>query len=107
MPAPPPESEPAIVRATGVRRWATRQSLGAAGHRKRRSVKPAGRVGSDVAEQLQARERGGRRGRTDPSRGGELVGARGPLLDQGQRSGELGIERRAGEAGKLDPLLKR
>ena len=96
IPAPPPESEPAIERQAGTRatlRHGVQPSQRACARLVRRVG--AGRVGDHVAEQLQPGE--GDRGVVgrDPGRDRDGVGSRAAALDPIEDPVQLRLERRA------------
>src|SRR5262249_3332724 len=89
IPAPPPESEPAIVIATGVRLSpVTRGRLA----RKRRALVAAAGIATDVAEKLEAgkRNRGVRSGQSALAR--DRIEVRRPSVHQLQHRGQLRLQ---------------
>src|SRR3954462_2477881 len=96
IPAPPPESEVAIVIATVVVRSAATADrlerwLGGRGRGQRRALIAAGRVRAHVPVQLEPDQ--GRRERARIHTGGarQGIGAAGPALDQVEDACELGL----------------
>src|SRR5262249_28873670 len=96
MPAPPPESEPAIVSATGVRVSAvTAERLSGVRGREGGALVAAGGVRADVAAQLQPDQGRGQLSGFELRTARQGVRARGAALDQREQRTETRFERRA------------
>src|SRR4051812_328519 len=98
MPAPPPESEPAIERTAGTRSAAMYRSLESRIVRRRRQSAHVGaQIGAgEVAEQLQPGERDSRGWTREAGGGGHRIAGRVAGLDRSESGFEVGVESRSG-----------
>src|SRR4051794_26304758 len=98
MPAPPPESEPAIERTVGTRSEGIDPSLESRiARRRRQSAHVGAQIGAgEVAEQLQPGQRGSRCGTGEARGGRHRIAGRVAGLDRGESGFEIRVESGSG-----------